>query len=199
MLKLERRNQNIHITLQGREPLLSRPFLTAFCVALGLHLIPFLLIHVRPIITHAKEIFLLPVIVNARIEVLTNLKEPAPHNPFEPTLPIPSLPDMPQLICCREPDYPFQSIIVPDLGYQEKPLPLTITVSGPLAAAPLFKHNLPEPRMRLREKCAVKVDNQTGKVFWSDTQNPTTEAILNALFFATVEPITSGTIEVAYD
>lgn len=215
-MKLEKRKQNIYITLQGREKLWNRSLIMAFSIALLLHLAAFLLIHVTPIVTGGKEIILSPIAVNAEIpvgaDVLADLKSETPSRyPFEPPRPTPLLPELPcalptlaglQLVEFQEPPYPFHHVPTPDLDCKDTPRALSIAVSGPLARALMIQSELPELEGNFHEKYAVRVDNRTGRVFWyqpeSKAPNPPVEALLDALCFITAgdAPFTTGYIEI---
>lgn len=201
MLKIERSNQIIHITLKRRERLWSPSFILAFSIALLLHLAAFLLIAVKPIIVKGEVVILAPVSVNASITAIAEFTTAEPIYPFEPHPPAPVFPTLSlPLIEHQEIPYPFPLEIPLNAASTKPPPPFRIVVSGPLAEEILILPNIQIPP--IQERYAVRVDNLTGRVIWHQSEkkepNPAAENFLDQLCFIgeREEAVTMGTIEI---
>jgi hypothetical protein len=106
MLRFERksRNQEVSISLRNREKALSRLSLAAFGIALGMHLMGFLIFHVAPFKISNVTNILPPVVVKSDLTlssdptvyaVMDEIKEAAPKIP-KPVFSTPQLPSFPK-------------------------------------------------------------------------------------------------------
>lgn len=164
MLKLEKnsRNHDVSVSFRSRDSRFNRTFLTAFGIALALHVIAGTLFQIRPFLLGSSEVILPPVAASA------DLTDPAEENEniaiasvdkndhlprliTEPRYSKPAAPDIAAASINRHMEYvmkketsananPFaaieQDLHSPDLDYIEGILqftPVTVRVSGQLA------------------------------------------------------------------
>jgi hypothetical protein len=106
MLRFERksRNQDVSISLRGQEKALGRLTMVAFGLALGMHLMGFLIFHVAPFKISNVTNILPPVVVKSDLTIpsdptvyaiMEEVKEAAPKIP-KPTFSTPQLPSFPK-------------------------------------------------------------------------------------------------------
>lgn len=188
MLKLERADRNIQITIREKEKHPS--LLLAFSIALLLHLAALFLFRIKTAATGPEEIILAPSAVNATILAAAEIAQKEAVYPFEPRPPEPDF----ALLVYQEPPYPFPL----ELALPPKPpRPFSLTVGGQLAEMILLPYQLPESPIRARY--AVRVENESGKVIWYEAErpDPLAEKIINELCFigGSAGGVTMGWIE----
>ena len=162
MLRLEKkdRDNNIHISLRTKEPVINRPLLLAFFLAIGVHLLAILLFHIKPFGLGTSEFVHSPVSVTIDLNTgaiedtaaLAQIDQGQISSRYilEPPVSKPHLPEMEQAHLIRQMEYikvndplinPFAStekdmLQAPSFAIDppfKEFIPLSIHISGTLA------------------------------------------------------------------
>lgn len=196
ILKVESsdRGQDIVVSVRGRERFWNRTFLTAFALAVSLHLGGLLLFRIAPIKLSWNSHSTAPAIVQAEfstdgIAIALSDNEDLPERYVPPpALTVMGLPTLPtrkyvvpfDMYSINDDSHPFAELELALLEpWRESPPPLpkeplTLQFSGPLAGRVPLHHPAKDwvpPAARslkgaYRVVIDVKVDEQTGQIFW---------------------------------
>lgn len=196
MLRLERaKERKIKLSVSRREPFFSKTLLLAIGIAFSLHAGAAVLFRVKPLKIMVEERSMLPVLVRAEVNTgvkgaaiaqTEEQNEGLPSN-LEPVV---SLPHLPEIIGFANNKPPIanekkKTGLNPYIAYEHSLIdlgiklnspevsyrPIEIHVSGPLAERKYADLEIDTPNIngefiRDRARFAVKVDDDTGLIFW---------------------------------
>jgi hypothetical protein len=229
MLKLERLTKKLElsVTLRKREPFFNREMVQAMALGIALHLFFFFLFPIATLKFHGSQLFLPPVSVAADIPsssgavtIEMNQEEMAASHLEPPSLWTLSIPEVDLTIFPKIASYSGdvsfeqQHLNYPLLSLLDslpKPVtPFQIHVSGPLSDVSFFLnyHVPPIPEGLFKASFLVRMENQTGKIFWYEyREEPQNEAmrqlaqeVLNHLQFVKNKNlfVTDGEVEIIF-